>query len=561
MSELSLDDIDSRSIGNLPLIAGIIDYLGLDDLVELAIKKVGSHVKVSNGKLFKALVMQQLNVPYQSLLNTAEYYEHRKASTFLDTPDLKPEDLNRYALSRLLDAIHEYGSQRLFLELSAHVIDKLGIKVTQVHIDSTSLHYDGETRIEEGCAVIMLKGHSRDNHPELNQIIIVQICDTLSKIPLAMKNVSGNINDNKSFFDQIENCLPWLKKQYSELKYFTGDSALCTPDILDSLAKQGIFAITRVPDKYNFIKDIYAEAANLKDEDFVDIYPLEDEVHKGVKGKWVGTGKVGNTELKLLLVKNTNREAQKTDTINTRAAKEKKSLEQQIKKLSTQPRKCRGDAEGEMNKIIKKLKLCKVTDIRYEEVMVRAKAGRPKKGEDPNASMKLQAVKVFANVEIDETLVKEKIQEEQMFVIGTSDLKRKWTMVDLLSDYKRQSVVERNWKVTKDPRFMIDALYLQKPSRIEALTWLMMCALLVYTALEYILRKSMQEANLSIPSPDKKKRQDQPTLRRFLQYIDNQQISVISANGQSKVIRISEDLDKIFKMMGAIGRYYYLDAY
>lgn len=55
-----------------------------------------------------------------------------------------------------------------------------------------------------------------------------------------------------------------------------------------------------------------------------------------------------------------------------------------------------------------------------------------------------------------------------------------------------QSVIERSWRVCKEPLFFVDSIYLKKPSRIDALLWLMSLALLVYSALEYYLRHTMQ---------------------------------------------------------------------
>jgi len=96
--------------------------------------------------------------------------------------------------------------------------------------------------------------------------------------------------------------------------------------------------------------------------------------------------------------------------------------------------------------------------------------------------------------------VEQRIQEEIKYVIATNDIKRDWTMAELITVYKRNSVIERNWKCLKNPKFFVDALYLQKPSRIDALLWIMSIALLVYSAMEYKIRQSMKERRLTIPS-------------------------------------------------------------
>ena len=83
-------------------------------------------------------------------------------------------------------------------------------------------------------------------------------------------------------------------------------------------------------------------------------------------------------------------------------------------------------------------------------------------------------------------------------VICTNDTKRKWTMQELLATYKRQSVIERNWRCLKDHRVLVSAFYLEKPSRICALMWLLSLALLVHAATEYLMRKALRENGLTI---------------------------------------------------------------
>ena len=61
-----------------------VDEFELEPLINSAIGKVGSHVVVDSGALIKLLVMQQLNVPYQSLSGTEEYDENRLVGAFLN---------------------------------------------------------------------------------------------------------------------------------------------------------------------------------------------------------------------------------------------------------------------------------------------------------------------------------------------------------------------------------------------------------------------------------------------------------------------------------------------
>ena len=89
---------------------------------------------------------------------------------------------------------------------------------------------------------------------------------------------------------------------------------------------------------------------------------------------------------------------------------------------------------------------------------------------------------------INENAVKAAIAQETLYLIAANDTKREWTPAELLSTYKRQSVIERHWRLLKDPTLFLDALYLKTPHRITALLWVMSTALLVYSCLEYRVR-------------------------------------------------------------------------
>lgn len=123
------------------------DYFNLDEPIELCIGKIGSHVKFKSSEIVKLLCCQVLNVPYQSLYGTQEFYRNRPLQALINCKEVTFEQLDRNVLSRTLDAIAEFGPEKLFLRCSAKVAEKLGLKVESVHLDSTSFHYSGEPRI------------------------------------------------------------------------------------------------------------------------------------------------------------------------------------------------------------------------------------------------------------------------------------------------------------------------------------------------------------------------------------------------------------------------------
>lgn len=535
----------SMELGNLGLVAGAFDDFELEKLINSRIGKDGSHVKADCGAISKALVMQMLNVPYQTLSGTEEYFTQMPLAALVQEK-ITCKDLGRGVLGRYLDSIAEYGSEKLYLECASQVIDRAGVTITEGHVDSTSFHYDGASREEIGCELVLRQGYSRDHRPELNQAIEVMIADGRSRIPFYAKNVSGNINDKRSFNNVLKYAVTNIKEQFRDFKYMVGDSALCTPDNFTESGTQKVYLVTRMPDSNDFAKKSFTEC---RQDELTKIFENEECTGGSPQGKWLENTIIGDQKVKALLVFNGYLRGQKEKTLNKRADKELEQVKAKIKKLSTQPCKCRGDAEKAVAEIVKKSRFCKITDITYEEVYKKASKGRPAKNKT-NEQI-LASVKVTAKVSIDQQILSEKLEKEMMYILVTNDITRKWSMAELLSTYKRNSVIERNWRCCKSPKMFIDAIYLKNPSRIDALLWLMSLALLLYAAMEYKIRKVMKENDLEIPSIIRGKIEKQPTMARFLQYVGNLRIHVIKApDGIVYISNLSQPVQKILLKLG-----------
>ena len=129
----------------------------------------------------------------------------------------------------------------------------------------------------------------------------------------------------------------------------------------------------------------------------------------------------------------------------------------------------------------------------------------------------------------------------------------------MLGTYKRQSVIERHWRLLKDPTLFLDALYLKTPHRITALLWVMSTALLVYSCLEYRVRGVMASKQLTIPDPEHKKEQNQPTLKRLFKYMENNNLSLnyVALTGRLHVSGLTQPLMQLLAALGIeIAKYY-----
>ena len=92
------------------------------------------------------------------------------------------------------------------------------------------------------------------------------------------------------------------------------------------------------------------------------------------------------------------------------------------------------------------------------------------------------------------------VDQHSCFILATHELDARWLPPpELLRGDQGQSHAERGVRFLKDPQFFASSLDLKKPERIMALLMVMTVCLLVYTALEYRIRKAHQNHGATFP--------------------------------------------------------------
>ena len=62
----------------------------------------------------------------------------------------------------------------------------------------------------------------------------------------------------------------------------------------------------------------------------------------------------------------------------------------------------------------------------------------------------------------------------------------------MLDHYNSQQSVERGFRFLKNPNYLVSSIYSKSPQRIEALLMIMTCCLMIYAALEHLIRRELQ---------------------------------------------------------------------
>jgi len=139
--------MEITNLDHLGLVAGIIDEIGIESIIDRLLPKHLSE-KISSGQVVKAMIINALGLVSAPLYLFARFFEG-KAIEHLIGVGVKPEYLNDDKLGRVMDELYEIGIGEIFVEIALSVLKKYQLKMETSHIDSSSFHVHGEYKTSE----------------------------------------------------------------------------------------------------------------------------------------------------------------------------------------------------------------------------------------------------------------------------------------------------------------------------------------------------------------------------------------------------------------------------
>ena len=217
-SWLRVKDIEIKNIDHLGIVAGIIDAIGLVEIINDLIGQESGE-KVSAGHVVKAIILNGLGMVSQPLYMFPKFFENI-ACEHLIGPGVKAEYLNDDKLGRVMDKLFLKGLDEIFFTISLVAVKIFDISLKTSHLDSSSFHVHGEykyslpdiifkssgdfqcpgeSEIKSLEAINITYCYSRDHRPDLKQFIMQLICSGDGDIPIFLKSASGNQVDSACF--------------------------------------------------------------------------------------------------------------------------------------------------------------------------------------------------------------------------------------------------------------------------------------------------------------------------------------------------------------------------
>jgi transposase len=546
----------SQTVGALPILNRLLERTRLEEFLRAALPPEDRRTKLSPAKALSLLVRNVLlsREPIYGIGSWAA----RHAPDLLG---LTPEEialLNDDRVGRALDKLFAADVPTLVLVVAAHVVKEFGLRLDELHNDSTTLSFYGayldavrEGRVLGRPTVAITFGHSKDHRPDLKQLLFILTVTADGGVPLHFRAASGNVVDDTTHRDTWE-LLCQLTGRRDFL--YVADCKLATSENMAYLhQRQGRF-VTVLP------------RTRGEDAAFRDLLRQGQVAWQPL---WTKTDEEGNlldrfstsqqpaltAEGYRLLWYHSQRKAEQ-DAL-ARYARIERAL-QQLAALREKLRSPRTRYRQEANvhqAVAEILKSCGAAEwIRIEvqpqtvESYRQDHRGRPGQ---KTRYLKQVATRFDLLYSLDDARVAEEAASDGVFPLVTNVMDL--SGLELLRIYKRQPVIEKRFSHLKTD-FEVAPVYLKSVHRIQALLCVYFFALLVEALLERELREAMRQRQIeSLPLYPEGRPCRWPTARRVIDLFDPMQRHTLLRRGRPTDVLITDPTRlqrRLLKLLG-----------
>jgi len=504
--EKNKQSITVAQVNHLPIVADFARRLGL---VETINRMVPVKMEVEPGIIVLSMVLDTLS-------GRSPLYHLESAFSDCDRRVLFGQDLPANYFSddnagRVLDYLFNAGPQSLFTAVSATAVNRFGLVIKHLHFDTTSVGVYGDYRNTDGedAPFNITYGFSKDKRPDLKQFVLSLLCVD-GDIPIVGKPEDGNSSDKKINHRVLGEVSRHMKEHgiADEAFIYVADSAMVTEE---NLARAGLF-ISRLPATYNECERAIVDAIDA--DQWQDIGHIAQT--KPTKNRPGATYRVHEQSVNLygqpyraIVVHSSAHDKRRQKRLERELAASLKAIKEQAKACEKKTLFCRADAEAAAKEA-----MAQPTAYHRLEVNVverpRYPRGRPKN----NQERKPIAMEYGLSAEIleNEEAIERRRKIAGCFVLLTNvdaEGTDGYSAEKILITYKEQYGVERNFSFLKDDQ-IVNALFLKRPERIEALGLILLISLLIWRLIEHAMRSELQSNETTVPGWDNKPT-DRPT--------------------------------------------------
>lgn len=505
----------NERLDHLGIVAGVCQEIGLGAWLDA--QDPGNRQQVSVGTATVAMILNGLGFSNRQLYLVPQFFANKPVEHLLGA-GITAEMLNDDCLGRTLDWLYAHDLTKLFAGIASRARRIFGVKVEQVHVDTTSFSVSGAyagaapranqfTEAEEAALpeaeaalIAITYGYSRDHREDLKQWMLALATTHDGDIPLFLQPLDGNSSDKVSLLSAILAIQTQLREADGEASVYVVDNGGYSEPNMWQLNQAGVKWVSRVSETSTEARTVLQEGSETwqqSQDGTIHWFSREMELPQGTE-RWV-------------IVRTQASQLRAQQTLQRQVSKAQASWQHKCWHLGNQRFACEADAHAALERELK----AKPTwlEVHSEVVAHRqyARKGRPRK----DASPATHQWQIVATLTVNREQVDQEAARKACWITGTNVLDPSMLSdQQLVTTYKEQGGVERGFRFLKDPLFLASSVFVKKPERIMALSFIMVACLLIYRLAEFRLRARLAETQQTIPDQVHK-----PTARPTMRWV------------------------------------------
>jgi len=527
----------AERLGPLPLINHFLQRLGLLELLDRHVPTTDSRSTVSHaqalGVLLRSIIVEREPI-YRQQESTIGFAEGLFGVDAAQAARLSDDRIGR-ALDRLFDA--DRGA--LLTEVVLALVQRFGVRLQQLHNDSTSISLCGQyrhargRRVRERTAPAIVHGFSKDMRPDLKQLLFILTTDAEGGVPVHFRCADGNTTDVRTHIDTW-NTLRALAGRADFL--YIADSKLCSFANMDHIDRAGGRFVTVMPrsrqEDAQFRRWIQT---NTPAWELVWDRPNAREAD-GPRDLWyVFKPELPSAELyRIVWVWSTLLQLHQTHRRQKHLASAIEQLGDLKRRLAAARARLRGAAQidFEVAQILERYNAARYLRVkrvvREQHSFKQSHRGRP----GPNTTFrKITRRRYDIEWSLDQEAIAYDQRSDGRYPLLTND--RSLTPAQVLTAHKAQPRIEKRFEQLKTVH-EIAPVFLKNEARIEALFTVYFLALMVQALIERELRQAMAVANIEqLPIYPEQRACRRPTTEHILRLFSLAERITVSARGQT----------------------------
>jgi len=495
MQPLNTEQMIITDARHMPIVKAYAKKIGLVETVD---QMVDTQMELSPGVAMFAMVLDTLS-GRTPLYRLTEFFEEKDTELLLGAP-IEPERFCDYNLGRSMDKIFETGTQKIFSQLAQNALTVFEVDPRRLHFDTTSVSVFGDYDLADPPFEITY-GYSKDKRPDLKQFLISMLCVDRN-IPILGTTTDGNASDKTLNNELLTNISKYMAEHGLQpgAYVYVADAAFVTEDNLDKADGQTWF-LTRLPATYSECGRVIRDA--VQSDQWIEIGPLAEEHDRAKRPiahyrAYDGTVALYGKIYRAIVVHSSVHDKRRHKRIDRLLQQDRKQLEADCKQATAAAYYCHADAQAAGEKLIRKSGTG-YHRLQFDvEKVPKYGRGRPAAGK-PRPVLRYE-YRLTATILEAPDKVNPLREEAGCFVLLTNLVgqQEQWPAQDLLSLYKSQIGIEKNFSFLKDPA-IVNSIFLKKAERIEVLGLVLLISLLIWRLMERSMRRYVETNDCTLP--------------------------------------------------------------